>query len=56
MGIPVASFLDGECLNLSPLRDEKRAFAFSILKELRNILMDFRDKANLAKKPKIFST
>ena len=42
MSIPVASFLDGECLNLSPLRDEKRAFAFLSEEELRNILMNFK--------------
>ena len=55
MGIPVASFLDGECLNLSPLRDEKKSIRFFYLEEeLRNILMDFKERANLTQKTSNF--
>ena len=50
MSIPVASFLDGVCLNLGPIRVEKKELRFFYLEEeLRNILMDFRNKANLVK-------
>ena len=51
MGIPVASFIDGECLNLSPLRNKKRTVKFFYLEEeLRDILIDPGINANSSKK------